>query len=119
MFRQFYDEIAKDTASDARAAERMAFEKSISLLERAKIAGHKSREAIEALHFLNKLWTILLDDLASSENGLPRELRARLLSIGIWMIKHAAAIRGGTLTDFQPLIDVSETVLAGLGPQKC
>jgi flagellar biosynthesis activator protein FlaF len=119
MFKQFYDEIAQDTASDARAAERMAFEKSISLMQKAQAAGLKSREAIEALHFLNRFWTIMLDDLASPENGLPGDLRAKLLSIGIWMIKQAAAIRGGSRTDFRPLIEVSETVLAGLGPKQC
>jgi flagellar biosynthesis activator protein FlaF len=119
MYQQFYDEIAQDTSSTARAAESQAFGHSISLLEKAKIAGPTSRQAVEALYFLNRFWNIMLEDLASPENGLPKPLRAKLLSIGIWMIKQSAAIREGRSKDFQGLIDVSRSIKAGLEARPC
>ncbi len=115
MYKQFYDEIAEGAPSNARAAERQAFERSIALLEKAKAAGPKSREAVEALYFTNRLWSFLLDDLASPENNLPLALRGKLISIGIWIMKRADAIREGAQSDFQPLIDISHAVHAGLG----
>ena len=114
MFQQYYDDIAQDTASTGRAMERLAFQKCITLLEKAQTAGTGTREAVDALHFVNRLWTVLLDDLALPDNGLPKELRGKLISIGIWVLKRAAAIRDGVVSDFQALIDVCRTVAAGL-----
>jgi flagellar biosynthesis activator protein FlaF len=114
MYQKVYDEVAQETSSTARAAESMAFGHSINLLEKARDAGAESRQAVEALHFLNRFWNLLLNDLASAENGLPAALRARLISIGIWILKQAAAIREGNSKDFQGLIDVSRSIQSGL-----
>jgi flagellar biosynthesis activator protein FlaF len=115
MYRQFYDEVAQDSAATGRAIERRAFDHLISLLEKAKLKGVASRESVEALHFLNKLWTLLLEDLASPGNALPADLRARLISIGIWILKQAQLVRMGAAKDFQSLIDITRSVAQGLG----
>lgn len=115
MYHQLYSEVAEEASSRIRQDEQRAFRHSIGLLARAREKGIGSREAVEALFFLNRLWGVLLEDLASPENALPKELRAKLISIGIWILRHAEDLRAGRKKDFQPLIDVSETICNGLG----
>jgi flagellar biosynthesis activator protein FlaF len=114
MFQRLYEEVAQDTSHRIRQDEMRAFAHSIDLLQKAKAAGTGTRESVEALFFLSRLWGVLLDDLALPGNGLPEELRAKLISIGIWMLRHAEAIRQGRAHDFQPLIDISQNINAGL-----
>lgn len=119
MYRQFYDEIAQDSSENAKAIERRGFERSISLLETAKLAGTGTVEAVEALHFTSRLWSYLMEDLASDQNALPPELRAKLISIGIWILKRAEEIRNGERRDFQSLIDINRSILVGLSTPTC
>ena len=106
--------MAEETTANIRQGERRAFERSIELLKLAQANGRGSRESVEALLFVNRLWTILMEDLAHAENGLPDSLKASLISIGIWILRQAEDIRQGRSEDFKPLIDVSETVCIGL-----
>ncbi|MFZ2102394.1 MAG: flagellar biosynthesis regulator FlaF, partial [Oricola sp.] len=79
-----YAEIEEDSPGQARERERQLFDRSIELLEKAKEAGVNSFACVEAIHFTMRLWTMLLEDLASDDNALPKELRANLISIGVW-----------------------------------
>lgn len=106
--------MAAETTANIRDSERYAFEHSIELLQRAEQKGHGTRESVEALLFLSRLWGVLLEDLASPENGLPETLRASLISIGIWMLRRAEDVRQGKVKDFKALIEVSQTIHAGL-----
>lgn len=114
MYHQVYQDVASETTSRIRENERMAFDHCVELLRSAKEAGRGSNQSVEALFFLNRLWGVLLEDLASPDNGLPDDLRAKLISIGIWMLRRAEDIRQGVHDDFQPLIDISESIGAGL-----
>ncbi len=115
MHRAMYSEILDDSSSDARERERQAIERSIELLNKAKKSGVGSREAVEALHYLDRLWSLLLDDLAHAENRLPKELRASLISIGIWILREIENLRNERVESFKGLIDVSEIICKGLG----
>jgi flagellar biosynthesis activator protein FlaF len=114
MYQSLYSEMAAETTARIRDNERQAFERSITLLKDAQSKGRGSRESVEALLFLSRLWSILLEDLVHPENGLPEELRASLISIGIWMLRRAEEIRLGKLGDFEALIEVSESICHGL-----
>jgi flagellar protein FlaF len=114
VYQQFYNQVAEEASDRIRDNERRALRHSITLLNKAKKAGPKSMEAVEAIFFLSRLWGVLLEDLASDENALPAELRAKLISIGIWMLRHAEGIRKGSETDLQPLVEISESICAGL-----
>ena len=115
MHRALYSEILDDSSSDARAREREAIERSIELLNSARKKGVGSRESIEALHYLDRLWSLLLDDLANAENRLPKELRASLISIGIWILREIEELRNNRTQSFKGLIDISEIICKGLG----
>lgn len=116
MYRSIYKQIAEETTANIRENEHRAFEHSIMLLKLAGQAGRGSRESVDALLYVNRLWGVLLEDLANPANGLPDSLKASLISIGIWMLRRAEDIRLGKSEDFAALIDVSETIRGGLSP---
>jgi flagellar protein FlaF len=114
MYQFSYAEMAEDTAANCRAHERMAFDHAISLLKVAKEKGNSSRECVEALLFLRRLWGTLLSDLTSPENGLPEALRANLISIGLWVMKEADRVRLRESDNFAGLIDINTILRDGL-----
>jgi flagellar protein FlaF len=114
MYQFSYAEIVEDTAQDCRARERRAFDRVVSLLKLAKQNGPRSREAVEALLFLRRLWSALMEDLVSPENGLPQALRASLVSIGLWVMKEADQIRLEQSENFDGLIEINAILRDGL-----
>lgn len=115
MYETTYMAMLADTTEQIRENERRAFDRAIEMLRRAQKAGRGTRDSLEALLFVNRLWTILLEDLADEGNGLPEPLRASLISIGIWVLRRSEDIRQGSVEDFSALIEVSETIRNGLG----
>lgn len=70
-------------------------------------------DLIAAVHKNNQLWTILAADLAGPGNGLPDDLRARLLSLASFSLRHGhLAMAGKGKVD--PLIDVNMAMMRGL-----
>ena len=109
-----YAEIEEDSPTDARDRERQLLERSIGLLEKAADKGAGSFEAIEAVHFTIRLWSMLLEDLASNDNALPNELRASLISIGIWILRETDAIRKGESKNFKGILDITKIIRDGM-----
>lgn len=114
MYQFSYAEVLEDDPQEARERERVALHRAVELLKAARETGPESRETIEALAFLRRIWTVLLDDLVSPENGLPEKLRASLISIGIWILKEADLIRLQQSRAMDGLIAVNETIRDGL-----
>lgn len=115
MYQFSYGEIINEAAETARERERAAVGRSIELMEAAETSGARSREAIEALLYTRRLWSMLLEDLAKADNELPAELRANLISIGLWIMKEAEKVRLEEQGSFRPLIEVSSILRDGLG----
>jgi flagellar protein FlaF len=114
MYQFSYADIQTDSVADAKDRERQLLTRSIDMLLAARAAGTDSMEAIEALHFLNRVWTTLIEDLGSPENALPRELRANLISIGLWLLREAEDVRQGRSDNFDGLIEVSQIIRDGI-----
>lgn len=114
MYQFSYSDIQTDSVADAKDRERQLLDRSIALLDAARRAGSDSQEAVEALHFTNRLWTTLLEDLGSPENALPRELRANLISIGLWVLREAEEVRHGRSQNFEGLIEISQIIRDGM-----
>jgi flagellar protein FlaF len=102
MFEFAYNDIIEDSPRAMRAQERQALNSIIVLLREASLKGARSLEAVNALYQLRRLWAVFMDDLKSPENGLPPSLRARLISIGIWVNKEIDRLRTGACEDFTP-----------------
>lgn len=114
MYQFSYAEIEVDSVADARDRERQLISRSIDLLAKAKTKGSASLEAVEAIHFTNRVWTSLMEDLGSADNELPNELRASLISIGMWVLREADAVRQGASDNFEGLIEVSAIIRDGI-----
>jgi flagellar protein FlaF len=114
MYRFSYAEVLEETPQTARARERMAMEHSIGLLQAASELEINSRDTLEALHFCRRLWALLLEDLAHPDNALPNQLRADLISIGIWIMKEVEEIRLERSRNFKGIIDVTRAIAEGL-----
>ncbi|WP_270936528.1 flagellar biosynthesis regulator FlaF [Falsiroseomonas oryzae] len=69
-----------------------------------------------ALQKTAQLWSILVGDLTLDSNGLPDELKGRLISLGIWAQREAAA-RMMDDASLQPLIALHRDMIAGLEAQ--
>ena len=114
MYEFAYNEVIEDSRQTMRARERQAMDRVIAMLRTAHEKGPGSRERVEALFYLRRLWMIFLNDLNAPANELPEQLRAGIISIGIWMMKEIDRAREGTTTDLTPMIEINELIRDGL-----
>jgi len=114
MYQFSYSEVAEDSPQEMRGMERRVLDQAIELLRVARAMGPGSRELVDALFFYRRLWSIFMDDLTNPENELPEELRAGLISIGIWIVKEIELIRSGKAKDLTAMIEISEIIRDGL-----
>ncbi|HEV7417853.1 flagellar biosynthesis regulator FlaF [Tianweitania sediminis] len=114
MYQFSYAEIQSDSVADSRDRERQLLSRSIDLLRDARTAGAQSHQSTEAILFLNRVWTTFVEDLGNPENSLPKELRANLISIGLWLLREAEEVRQGRSQNFDGLIDVSQIIRDGI-----
>ncbi|HRP78483.1 MAG TPA: flagellar biosynthesis regulator FlaF [Aquamicrobium sp.] len=114
MYQFSYAEVQSDSVADAKDRERQILTRSIDLLVAAREKGMPSVEAVQAIHFLNRVWSVFIEDLGSEENELPQELRANLISIGLWLLREAEEVRQGRSDNFEGLIEVSQIIRDGI-----
>jgi flagellar protein FlaF len=101
----------KEAAETPRELERRAFTTAIGKLIEGKEKG--GRALIEACFVNHQLWTALAVDLALPDNGLSEDLKARLISISIWVQRYTPQVMTGTASP-DPLISVNRSILDGL-----
>ena len=114
MYQFSYAEVVEDSPKEMRARERQAMDQAVVMLKAAQEKGAGSHEMTEALAFLRQLWAIFLDDLGNPDNELPQQLRAGLISIGIWMNKEIDRIRTRKTDDLTAMIEINEIIKTGL-----
>jgi flagellar biosynthesis activator protein FlaF len=114
MYQDSYREVLDNASQTVRSNERSAILHSIRLLEQAESAGPDSREAVDAILFLKRLWEFFLVHLASEESRLPDQLRADLISVGLSILREAERVREGEVREFGALKDISQIIADGL-----
>jgi flagellar protein FlaF len=114
MQRIKYGDLLEDDQQEARERERAALDQSILLLEQAAAPGAPLASGAEAIAFTSRLWTLLVEDLANPENGLPKELKAQIVSIGIWILRELEAARTDEAKSLADVIVVSKAIRDGL-----
>ena len=114
MYEFSYNDVIEDSRQTLRARERAAMDRVIGMLRSAQEKGPQSRELIDALFYLRRLWVIFIDDLNDPNNELPTQLRAGIISIGVWMMKEIDRARIGQTNDLTPMIEINELVRNGL-----
>ncbi len=114
MYEFAYNEVIEDSRQTMRARERQAMDRVVAMLRAAQDKAEHSRERVEALYYLRRLWMIFLTDLNDPNNELPEQLRAGIISIGIWMMKEIDRVRGGLTNDLTPMIEINQLIRDGL-----
>lgn len=114
MYQARYEEVLEDSQAAARRVEHQALDRCIYLLGKASAVPGNSREGVEALHWTRQLWQTFLLELADDKNALEVSLRATLISVGIWILKEADAIRLGRSSNYAGISDVCAIVRDGL-----
>lgn len=66
-----------------------------------------------ALHDNKRLWTIFASDVASPENGLPTDLRARLFYLAEFVDHHTSLVLARKAS-VAPLLEINTSILRGL-----
>ena len=114
MYEFAYNEVVEESRATMRARERAAMDRVIGMLRVAQESGPLSRERVDALFYLRRLWMIFLDDLNDPNNELPDTLRAGIISIGVWMMKEIDRVRSRVTDDLAPMIEINEIIRDGL-----
>jgi flagellar biosynthesis activator protein FlaF len=107
-----YGKIIRDTERP-REIELRVFEQVTAALEEANYPGAHFTSRIAAMHRNRELWLTLTCDLADNDNALPKTLRARLISLGIWVVAETQRLMrdAASLAD---LIEVNHSIIRGL-----
>ena len=114
MYQSAYRDILEAAPSESRRLEREALLRAADCLRFAAPKGRGSIEAVEALLYVRRLWTYFAEQAARPDNPLPAELRAKLISIGIWILREEERIRTGESTNFGAIEDICRTIAHGL-----
>ena len=101
----------KEAAETPRELECRAFSTVIGRLMEAQKTGGQA--LVDACYLNNQLWTALTVDLSLADNALPEDLKARLISIAIWVQRYTPQAMAGS-APLEPLIAVNRNILEGL-----
>lgn len=109
-----YAEIIEDSAEQGRSSEREALLHSIAVMEDADRDRSNPGKRAMAIYTVNRLWAMMLEDLASPQNGYPPQLRAQIVSIGIFILRQCEVLRSDRTKDFSVIAEISRIIEKGL-----
>jgi len=98
---------------DPRATEYRLFGQVTGALIDAQKREIKGGPLAEAVDWNRTLWRTLAADCMDERNQLPQDLRAKIVSLSLWIAKYSRSVtREGASLD--PLIQVNRTIMQGL-----
>ncbi len=106
-------EATQTITENARETEYRLFARVTRALMDAEDKAMSEPEFHHALDWNRRLWSTLQFDLASDENLLPDDLKAKLVSLAIWVDKHSSKVMRGQ-GKIDPLISVNRSIMEGL-----
>lgn len=110
MTFEAYETVVEDSSHEARGRERQALSLGIDRLERLQKERYSMEDQVQSLLYVRRLWTIFIEDLAHPENGLPEQLRADIISIGLWVVKEADRLREERSNDVMQLVEINRMI---------
>lgn len=79
----------------------------------ARDAGSTGASLMPALHRNRLAWSMFATLCTSPENQLPEDLRARIVSLALWVERHTTAVVTGR-ESIEDLISVNRAIIEGL-----
>jgi flagellar protein FlaF len=110
MTFEAYEAVVEDSGLEERRRERQVLSIGIDRLERIQKGGFSYEELVQSMLYIRRLWTIFIEDLSHPDNGLPEQLRADIISIGLWVVKEADRLREEKSGDVMQLIEINRLI---------
>ncbi|MBW4330435.1 flagellar biosynthesis regulator FlaF [Stakelama sp. CBK3Z-3] len=103
-------------AETPRATERRLIGQITGELFSAHEAGLTGARLMPALHRNREMWNTFAALCGGPGNTLPDEVRASIVSIGLWVDRYTSKVVSGE-ESIEPLIDVNRSILEGLSEE--
>jgi flagellar protein FlaF len=87
-----------------------------ALLEAQTLPRHAIAQRMDALDWNRRVWSAMAADCLDDSNQLPRELRANIVSLSMWVARYSSEVMQKN-ADIEPLIDVNRAIMQGLAGQ--
>lgn len=113
MTLRAYQQTAISAENPKETEFRLFSQVTLALVEASRLDPKDFSGRIEALDWNRRLWSALSADCSHPENQLPKELRAGIISLSIWVNKYTSEVIRGK-EDIQDLIDLNRTIMQGL-----
>ncbi|QDX25773.1 flagellar biosynthesis regulator FlaF [Sphingomonas suaedae] len=104
---------ARTLVETPRATEQRLIRDVTAALIEARDMGYSGGRLMNALHWNREMWDAFANACGAPGNSLPDELRASIISIGLWVNRHASDVMKGR-ESIDPLIEVNRSLLEGL-----
>ncbi len=105
---------ARTLVETPRATEQRLIRDVTAALMEARDMGYGGGKLMDVLHWNREMWDTFASACGAPGNGLPDALRASIISISLWVNRHASEVMKGRET-LEPLIEVNRSLLEGLG----
>lgn len=115
MSLEAYRRVQK-AAEPPRQTEYRLFGQVTGALMQARDNQSTGAALMEALDWNRRLWSTLSTDCGLPGNGLPKELRAQIISLGLWVNRYTSEVMRQK-ADIDALIDVNRAIMEGLAMQ--
>jgi len=118
-----YKRTIRQTAAPRDVEYRLLAQVTAALMKAQGSQGGSDRDPrrmaqlMDALNWNNQVWDAFVEDVGTEGNMLPRELRAAIVSLGIWVSRETGMIAGGE-GDIDALISVNKAIMRGLNPER-
>ena len=106
-------EAASTLDANPREVEYRLFQQITRALMSAGAADRNSPEFLQAIENNRRLWDTLRSDLESETNWLAKDLKAKLISLALWVNRHSDMVVESK-AEVGPLIAVNQTIMEGL-----
>jgi flagellar protein FlaF len=107
-----YGKVQKATENPRATERRLLTQVTAALIDAGKDVNN-IQKLYDAILWNKRVWDTFAYELAADDNQLPKEIRAGLISLAIWVNKETTAIMDGQ-TDLEPLITVNKSIMEGL-----
>src|SRR6185503_11733127 len=113
MSLQAYQKTQRQSETPRDAEYRLFGQVTHALIEAEKAGRSDFRRVADALDWNRRLWSTLATDCASEGNQLPRNVRAQIISLSLWVSRFSSeAVR--SRASLEPLIEVNRAIMQGL-----
>lgn len=106
----------REVSESPRAMERRLFNQVTGGLIDAQHRRLSGSALADILHWNRELWAHMAVMCGDGDNGLPRELRASIISLSLWVDRHSSAVMTGR-AEISDLIDVNRLIIDGLATE--